>query len=210
MSASNAARESGEDELREQDFAREPITQFERWMADASAAGIRMPEAAMLATSTPDGRPSARMVLIKGWDERGFVFFTNYRSRKAGELDSNPFAALVLYWPALERQVRIEGSTGRVTYAESDAYFRTRPLDSRLGAWASPQSEVISGRADLERRFAETQNRFPDNDLPCPEFWGGYRLQPEVIEFWQGRPGRLHDRLRYRFDKCWAMERLAP
>lgn len=207
--ASNPS-EQRDDGLDVRQFAAEPIAQFRKWMDQAAAAGLRMPEAAALATATADGRPSVRMVLLKVCDERGFAFFTNYRSRKARELDANPFAALTFHWQDLERQVRIEGCVERVSYAESDAYFRTRPLDSRLGAWASPQSEVIADRHGIEREIRNLQNRFPDNDLPCPEFWGGYRIQPASVEFWQGRPGRLHDRLRYRFDHGWVLERLAP
>jgi pyridoxamine 5'-phosphate oxidase len=185
--------------------------QFGRWFADAKAADLIEPNAMTLATADAGGRPSARMVLLKGFDQRGFVFYSNYGSRKAGELAGNPAAALVFWWPPLERQVRVEGGVERVTREESDAYFRTRPLGSRLGAWASEQSRVIVGRADLERRLEELEARFGDGAVPLPPFWGGYRVQPEVIEFWQHRPNRLHDRLRYRrVPGGWTIERLSP
>jgi pyridoxamine 5'-phosphate oxidase len=164
-----------------------------------------------LATATPDGRPSARMVLLRGFDERGFCFYTNYESRKGGELAANPNAALVFWWGELERQVRIEGRVERTSRSESEAYFRSRPPGSQLSAAASPQSQVIDGRAVLEERVARLATGQKDGEVPLPGFWGGYRLVPEVVEFWQGRPNRLHDRLRYRrAGDRWRIERLAP
>jgi pyridoxamine 5'-phosphate oxidase len=164
-----------------------------------------------LATATPDGRPSARMVLLRGFDERGFCFYTNYESRKGIELAANPRAALVFWWGELERQVRIEGTVSATSREESEAYFHSRPPGSQLSAAASPQSRVIEGRAILERRVAELATGSTDGKVPLPEFWGGYRLAHEVVEFWQGRPNRLHDRLRYRrVGAAWRIERLAP
>ena len=198
--------------LREADLAPEPIQQFRIWFETAVNAGLRLPDAATLATATADGRPSARLVLLKAFDERGFVFFTNYESRKAEELAANPRAALVVYWKELDRQVRVEGTVERVTPAESDAYFRSRPWKSRVSACASPQSRVIPDRAFLERRAEELLAVCPEEEIPRPAFWGGYRVVPAVIEFWQGRPNRLHDRLCYRrqADGRWRVERLAP
>jgi pyridoxamine 5'-phosphate oxidase len=165
-----------------------------------------------LATATKDGRPSARLVLLKQADEQGFVFYTNYLSQKALELDANPWAALVFYWPQLERQVRVDGSVSRVSPAESDEYFQTRPRESQIGALASPQSDVISGRDVLQQRFEELEEFYGDREIERPAHWGGYRLQPDRIEFWKGRPGRLHDRLLYELqtDGSWTIKRLAP
>jgi pyridoxamine 5'-phosphate oxidase len=191
---------------------RDPVTQFRRWFKEAQAAGLPMPEAMTLATATRDGKPSARLVLLKGIDERGFVFYTNYRSAKARDLDSNPQAALVFYWSKLDRQVRIEGSVERTSPEESQAYFKTRPRESQIGALASPQSEVISGREVLEQMAAELSERYGDREIDCPENWGGYRVIPNRIEFWKNRVGRLHDRILYEreSDGPWSIKRLAP
>ena len=197
--------------LAEADVDADPVVQFGRWFEQAEQAGLLEPHAMTLATATPDGRPSARMVLLRGFDERGFCFYTNYESRKAAELAANPRAALVFWWDKLERQVRIEGTVERTSRAESEAYFASRPPGSQLSAAASPQSRVIADRAVLERRAAELATAVPDGQVPLPDFWGGYRLAHEVVEFWQGRPNRLHDRLRYRrVGDIWRIERLAP
>ncbi len=197
--------------LRPEDLDPDPFTLFARWYALAQERACHDPSAMALAAATPDGRPSVRMVLLKGFDARGFVFYTNYASRKGRELARNPFAALVFYWPDLRRQVRVSGRVVRVSDAESDAYFATRPLDSRLSAAASPQSAVIDSREELERRVAELALACPIGP-PRPPFWGGLRLVPEEFEFWQSREGRLHDRFRYtpRPEGGWQVERLAP
>ena len=198
--------------LDEQLIDRDPIKQFQSWLNDAIEAQLPLPEAMTLATATPDGRPSARMVLLKQVDHDGFVFFTNYQSAKARQLDANPYASLVFYWPQLERQVRVEGSVVRTSEEESLAYFRTRPRESQIGAWASAQSDVISGREVLEERARELEDLYCDRDVDCPEYWGGYRLTPDRLEFWKGRVGRLHDRILYSLKPGggWSITRLAP
>jgi len=200
------------DGLDEQTADRDPLLLFQRWFNEAREAGLILPESMTLCTASKDGRPSGRLVLLKQADEQGFVFYTNYGSQKARELDSNPQASLVFFWAPLERQVRVEGLVARVSAAESDEYFQTRPRDSQIGALASPQSEVISGRDELQRRFDELAAQFGDGPIDRPEHWGGYRVQPNRIEFWKGRPGRLHDRLLYEREAggAWTIKRLAP
>jgi len=190
----------------------DPVKQFQRWFEEARTKVPQLPEAMTLATATTNGKPSARLVLLKQVDEEGFVFYTNYCSSKAHDLEANPFAALVFYWPQLERQVRIEGTVTRTSAAESDNYFRSRPRDSQIGALASPQSEVIPNRDVLAQRLAELEEEYRGREVERPEHWGGYRLKPERIEFWKGRPGRLHDRLLYERQKdgTWIIKRLAP
>lgn len=191
--------------------ADDPIAQFQQWFDEALEAELDEPNAMTLATATPEGRPSARIVLLKGVDERGFAFYTNYRSRKGRELDQNPYAALTFLWKPLERQVRIEGRVERMADEESDAYFQRRPRGSQLGAWASPQSRVVSSREALQERLDAAQAEYDGADVPRPPHWGGFRLLHERVEFWQGRPNRLHDRIRYRRAASgWARERLAP
>jgi len=197
--------------LDEKTINRDPIAQFQAWFNDAVDAKLPLPEAMTLATATPDGKPSARMVLLKQVDDEGFVFFTNYNSAKAAQLDANPFAALVFYWSQLDRQVRVEGSVVRTSEEESRDYFKTRPRESQIGAWASAQSEAISGRDVLEQRAQELEAQYRDREIDCPEYWGGYRLKPERIEFWKSRIGRLHDRILYQWSSDgWTITRLAP
>ena len=198
--------------LDEKRVSRDPIKQFQLWFDDALAAKLPLAEAMTLATATPEGRPSARVVLLKQVDDEGFVFFTNYQSAKAAELETNPYAALVFYWIPLDRQVRVEGKVERTSAEESQEYFQTRPRESQIGAWASPQSSVIAGREVLEQRAQELEDYYRDRRIECPGHWGGYRLRPDKIEFWKSRPGRLHDRILYELmsDGTWAIKRLAP
>jgi pyridoxamine 5'-phosphate oxidase len=198
-------------ELRKSAVDTDPLEQFRRWYADAELAGIKLPQAMALATSTAEGKPSVRMVLLKSADERGFVFFTGYVSRKAGELETNPRAALLFHWDALGRQVRIEGRVERVAGQESDAYFSTRPRGAQLAAAASQQSSVLRDRAEIDGRVAELAREHEDSNVRRPEHWGGYSLAPETYEFWQHRDDRMHDRLRYRrANGGWVVERLSP
>jgi pyridoxamine 5'-phosphate oxidase len=192
-------------------LSQDPLEQFEHWFAEAKRAGVEVPEAMTLATADAEGAPSARMVLLKGAGEDGFVFYTGYGSRKSEELEQNPRAALVFYWRPFGRQVRVEGSVERVSEAESAGYFATRPRGSQLAAWASHQSQPLESREELERRYAELEREYEDRDVPLPPHWGGYCLHPEAIEFWEHRENRLHDRIRYtRAREGWKVERLSP
>lgn len=201
--------------LTEQAAGADPFALFARWFDEARDGGVREPNAMTLATADAGGRPSARVVLLKGLDARGFTFYTNYQSRKGEDLAANPHAALVFWWEAMERQVRVEGAVERVAAKVSDAYFASRPRGSRLGAWASEQSRVVAGRAELEARLEEVEEKYDDGHIPRPPHWGGYRVLPDRFEFWQGRPNRLHDRLEYvpadgSAGEGWTVRRLAP
>ncbi len=211
MSIADLRRDYRARALSETDAHADPIVQFRGWLDDAVRAGLLDATAMTLATASADGMPAARIVLLKDVAADGFVFFTNYDSAKAAQLEANPRACLVFFWADLERQVRVTGAVSRVDAARSDAYFASRPLDSQIGAWASPQSRVIPGRDVLERATAETASRFAAGPVPRPPHWGGYAVAPDTIEFWQGRANRLHDRLRYRRARGeWTVERLAP
>ncbi len=197
--------------LHESDVTSDPIDQFREWFEEALNAGLHEPNAMTLATATPDGRPSARIVLLKGYDECGFTFYTNYEGRKSKELEANPNCTLAFYWGELERQIRIEGRASRVPDEESDVYFASRPRGSQLGAWASEQSHAIENREQLEERLRNLEAEYEGREIPRPAFWGGYRVEPQSVEFWQGRENRLHDRLLYtRFDGGWEIQRLQP
>jgi pyridoxamine 5'-phosphate oxidase len=205
----NYARES----LSETDVSPDPVVQFGRWFDQAREAELIEPNAMALATVSAEGRPSARMVLLKEIEDGDFVFYTNYQSRKGHDLAASPYAALVFYWAELERQVRVEGEVKKVSRAQSEAYFATRPRGSQLGAWASRQSEIAAGKAELERKLAERGAQFPAPvSVPTPEYWGGFRLKPVRMEFWQGRPDRMHDRLQYSYVEGgpWRIDRLSP
>lgn len=209
----DARKEYEQATLQEADVARDPLRQFTLWYEAAVAAKVPEPEAMTLSTATPEGRPSARIVLLRGYDDRGFCFFSNYNSHKGRELAANPYAALTFHWVEQERQVRIEGRVEKTSAAESDAYFFSRPSRSRIGAWSSPQSDVIPNRETLDELFKRFKEQYPDESaIPRPEHWGGYRLIPTRIEFWQGRPSRLHDRLQFSRDgeADWKLQRLAP
>ncbi len=198
--------------LQERDVDPSPLVQLDKWLHDAIAAEHPEPTAMTLATASPEGEPAARVVLLKGLDDRGLTFFTGYESNKGRQLAQNPRACAVFFWVLLERQARVTGAIVRVSREETEAYFGSRPRESQLGAWASAQSTVIAGREVLEARLDEVRARFGDGDVPCPPTWGGYRLVPDQVELWQGRPNRLHDRLRYtrKSEDAWIVERLSP
>ncbi|MGD2122868.1 MAG: pyridoxamine 5'-phosphate oxidase [Gemmatimonadota bacterium] len=197
--------------LSEKEAGNDPLALFHTWYREARGSGIYLPESMALGTATPEGKPSVRFVLLKEYDHRGFVFFTNYGSRKAVELDTNPEATLVFHWAILQRQVRLEGAVERISTQESEAYFHTRPRGSQIGAWASKQSEPLATRQELEDRVQGYEEEFRGGPVPLPEFWGGYRLRPRSVEFWQGRANRLHDRIKFNLEKgAWTRVRLYP
>ena len=203
--------EYGAKRLEKATAKRNPLEQFEIWMAEAIAAEVDEPNAMVLSTATKGGKPSARVVLLRGFDRKGFVFYTNFDSQKSAEITENPCASFVFFWSKLQRQVRIEGVITRASRRLSEAYFATRPRESQIGAWASAQSRAIGSRRELEKQIAEMEKRFAGKEVPCPEFWGGFVLKPDLFEFWQGGKSRLHDRLRYtRKKSAWTIERLCP
>ena len=211
ISVADLRREYARARLDEANVSADPITEFSRWFEAALKAEVQEPNAMTLASASREGAPSARIVLLKAFDQRGFVFFTDYRSQKGTELEQNPQAALVFYWPELERQIRIAGATELIGREESEAYFRSRPRGSRISAWVSHQSQVVASRKMLEDRVPELEQRYPGEDVPLPPYWGGIRLVPRLVEFWQGRTSRLHDRIRYTRDGAgWRIERLSP
>jgi len=212
MSLADLRRDYSLSGLSEKDLARDPFRQFEQWFQEAEAARLPEPNAMVCSLASRTGVPSSRTVLLKGLDGRGFVFYSNYESRKGRDLAENPRASLLFPWIAQERQVIVEGSVARLSREESDAYFHSRPHASQLAAWASPQSSVIVGRNVLEEAFKTLEKKYAGQEVPMPPYWGGYRVQPDTVEFWQGRHGRLHDRLRYRREQNggWAVDRLAP
>jgi len=208
---SRVRKEYSRHSLDELDVELNPFVQFHHWYEEANNAALPEPNAMVLATASAEGRPSARVVLLKAFDERGFVFFTNYEGRKSAEMAANPQAALLFFWAELHRQIRIEGSVERTSRQESEKYFSSRPFESRLSAWASRQSSVIPSRSYLEQKMSDLKDRYKNQEIPLPPFWGGFRLQPQAFEFWQGRENRLHDRIRYLLrGGVWEIERLSP
>lgn len=207
----NMRREYEAGELNEKEMSSDPLVMFGRWLQEAVNAGVTEPNAMTLATATTEGRPSARVVLLKEVNSEGFVFFTNYLSRKGRELLENPHAALVFDWHEMERQVRIEGRTGKLSAGESDAYFNSRPDNAKIGAWTSPQSKIVRDRNELDELLQATEMRFAHKEIHRPDHWGGFLIRPSVVEFWQGRPNRLHDRIAfYKTEEGWSRHRLAP
>jgi pyridoxamine 5'-phosphate oxidase len=211
MSIADIRKEYSLKTLNEADVFADPMQQFEKWWQEAIESKIEEVNAMTLATSTAEGKPSARIVLLKGIDRNGFIFFTNYHSHKGNQIEENPFVSLVFFWKELERQIRVEGSVSKVTAEESDAYFVSRPEGSRIGAWASPQSRVIASREVIEENVIELGKSFANKEIDRPPHWGGYIVMPNLLEFWQGRNSRLHDRIQYTYkDEAWKIERLAP
>ena len=207
----DSRREYSLQELSEDSVAADPFLQFANWFDEYVSSGPLEPSACVVSTVGKDGAPSSRVVLLKGFDERGFVFFTNYKSKKATDLSNDPRVAMHFFWPELERQIEILGVAERTSRVESETYFASRPVDSKLGAWASKQSSELESRDELSERFAEVRSQFADGGVPCPDFWGGFRVKPVLFEFWQGRPNRLHDRIRYlRDENAWTIARLYP
>ncbi|TNE72755.1 pyridoxamine 5'-phosphate oxidase [bacterium] len=211
MNLSDLRKDYAKAELSENDVDADPIVQFQTWFEQAAKAEVPEPNAMSIATVSASGKPSNRVVLLKGFDERGFVFYTNYNSRKGHEIENNPNVSLLFFWPELERQIRIEGIAEKISTADSMKYFFSRPVASQLGAWASAQSAIIEGRNILEKKMTELTDSFSGRDIPFPQFWGGFRVVPESIEFWQGRKSRLHDRIQYlKHGDVWRIQRLSP